>query len=320
MPDEGRSRTADDLHIDCDTLFSAIDEKTVSPLILRSSVKDVQSTQRDMPPSASKTAGDLTHLLAIHSHAYLTRRKPQQQQRSLLLDSNEIAIEIDHFFPSATKRRKKCLPNHSSTGCAPLFRTQSVNSIPRHYLSASLSFDWAFLLVWILRITPACLWKNNNSNAPSTRSQRCANGYFQPILLSSRSPSGDTLRQAESFRIEASQLVSQAKTLSKQSPEEYNSGVRAQAKALSNEKARLYQQANERNQLPRLWNGRSSGISPERERDQCRSEKIQQLTVITGIVNNASDSTAKVKPAVEKFAHQHGLKMIPCVYSVYWSS
>ena len=79
-------------------------------------------------------------VVASDIHTYVTRRKPHQQ-RSLLLHSDETAIEMDNFSPSATKRRKKCLPNHSSTGYAPLFRTQSVNSIPRHYLSASLSFD-----------------------------------------------------------------------------------------------------------------------------------------------------------------------------------
>ena len=43
---------------------------------------------------------------------------------------------------------------------------------------------------------------------------------------------------------------------------------------------------------------------------------IQQLPVITEIGNNASDSIAKIKPEVEKFAHRHGLKTISCVGSV----
>ena len=73
-------------------------------------------------------------------HMCLTRRKPQQHH-SLLLDSNEIAIEMDRFPSRETKRRKKFLGNHSSTGYAPLFQSQSGNSIPTHYASASLSFD-----------------------------------------------------------------------------------------------------------------------------------------------------------------------------------
>ena len=67
----------------------------------------------------------------------------------ILLDANEIAIEMDKFSFSVTKRRKKCLPNHSSTGYAQLFQSQSVNSIPRHYQSTTLSFAWALLFVWI---------------------------------------------------------------------------------------------------------------------------------------------------------------------------
>ena len=78
-------------------------------------------------------------VVASDIHTYVTRRKPHQQ-RSLLLGSDEIAIEMDHFSPNVTKRRKKCLPNHSSTGYAQLFQSQSVNSLPTHYTSASLSF------------------------------------------------------------------------------------------------------------------------------------------------------------------------------------
>ena len=99
--------------------------------------------------------------------------------------------------------------------------------------------------------------------------------------------------------------------------------------------ARLYQQANERNrQAAQLFfehfnRDRAKDVIDlhglyvaealeylQRKIDQCRSEKIQQVTVITGIGNNSPDNIAKIKPEVEKCAHQHGLKMIPCSGSV----
>ena len=111
-------------------------------------------------------------VVASDIHTYVTRRKPQKQ-RSLLLGSDEIAIEMDHFSPSEMKRRKKCLPNHASMRYAQLFQSQSVNYIPTHYNPASLSFAWAVLLVGILRIISVWLRKKNNSYTPSTGSQLC---------------------------------------------------------------------------------------------------------------------------------------------------
>ena len=135
-------------------------------------------------------------------------------------------------------------------------------------------------------------------------------------LLPSRSSSSETLRQTESFRTAASQLVSQAKTLSKPSEDEYNSEGRSQAKTLSTEKARLYQQANERNrQAAQLFfehfkRDRAKDVIHlcvaealeylQTKTDLCRSEKVQQLTVITGIGKSSPDNIAKIKPEGDK--------------------
>lgn len=148
-------------------------------------------------------------------------------------------------------------------------------------------------------------------------------------------PPDEILRKAESFRNEASQLMSQGKSLSKQSQDEYKSGCRSQAKVLSIEKTRLYQQATERNrQAAQLFfehfnrdrakdiidlHGLSVAEALEylqQRINQCRAGKISRLTVITGMGNNSPDNIAKIKPEVEKFAKEHQLKVMPCGGSI----
>jgi DNA-nicking Smr family endonuclease len=133
--------------------------------------------------------------------------------------------------------------------------------------------------------------------------------------------------QAESLRNEASQLRLRAKVASKQSQSEYNFGSKAQAKVLSNRKNDLYRQMTEKNRqaaeliFEHFNQDRSSNVIDlhglyvaealrylRNKLDECRAEKISQLTVITGFGNNSPNKIAKIKPEVENFARQNGLK------------
>ncbi|CAF3233073.1 unnamed protein product [Rotaria sp. Silwood2] len=147
--------------------------------------------------------------------------------------------------------------------------------------------------------------------------------------------SGSSLRpriliEAESLRAEAQQLMFQAKAASEQSHIEYHSGYKSEAKILSIKKTNLYRQMNEKNQqaakliFKHFNQDRPNNVIDlhslyveealqylEKKLDECHSNNISQLTVITGIGNNSQDKIAKIKPKVENFARQNHLKMTP---------
>ena len=133
---------------------------------------------------------------------------------------------------------------------------------------------------------------------------------------------------AESLRHQANQLRLEAQALAKQSQQEYRFGCKSQAKVLSTRKANLYQQINEKNrQAAALIFNEYNHHRPKNvidlhglyvaealkylqdKVDQCRSEGIFEITVITGMGNNSPNNIAKIKPEVEKFAHDNQLKI-----------
>lgn len=142
--------------------------------------------------------------------------------------------------------------------------------------------------------------------------------------------SSDIQTNAESLRHEAHQLRLEAQEAAKQSQHEYQFGSRAQAKVLSTKKVNLYQQMNEKNrQAAALIFEQNNENRPKnfidlhglyvaealtylrQKLDQCRSEGILEVTVITGMGNNSPNNIAKIKPEVEKFARENRLKVTP---------
>jgi DNA-nicking Smr family endonuclease len=134
--------------------------------------------------------------------------------------------------------------------------------------------------------------------------------------------------EAASLRYEASQLKLRAKDASKKSQSEYNFGSKAQAKVLSNRKKDLYKQTNEKNRqaaeliFEHFNQDRRNNVIDlhglyvrealeylQAKLDECRSEDILQLKVITGMGNNSPGNIAKIKPEVEKFVRQNRLKV-----------
>ncbi|CAF4743356.1 unnamed protein product, partial [Rotaria sp. Silwood2] len=117
---------------------------------------------------------------------------------------------------------------------------------------------------------------------------------------------------------------------SQQSQIEYYSGYKAEAKILSIQKTNLYRQMNEKNQqaakliIKHFNQNRPNNVIDlhglyveealqylQKQIDECRSNNISQLTVITGIGNNSQDKIARIKPKVENLARQNHLKMTP---------
>lgn len=148
--------------------------------------------------------------------------------------------------------------------------------------------------------------------------------------LFSSTVSSATQTSAESLRREAQQLRLEAQEVSKQSQHEYQFGSRAQAKVLSTKKSHLYQQMNDKNQQAAALifeqnnqNRRKNSIDLhglyvtealtylQQKLDQCRSEGVIQLTVITGMGNHSPNNIAKIKPEVEKFARENHLHITP---------
>ena len=142
--------------------------------------------------------------------------------------------------------------------------------------------------------------------------------------------SSGTQTNAESLRREAHQLRLEAQEAAKQSQHEYQFGSRAQAKVLSTKKAHLYHQMHDKNrQAAALIFEQNNQNRPknfidlhglyvaealrylQQKLDQCRSEGIVQVTVITGMGNNSPNNIAKIKPEVEKFARENRLKVTP---------
>ena len=147
-------------------------------------------------------------------------------------------------------------------------------------------------------------------------------------LLTTRFESADRLEEAERLRAEALALQKQAKEASDKSQYEYQFGSRSEAKTLSNEKTRLYEEMNRKNtQAATLIFFHHNSHQPETTIDlhglyvseavkyledrvnQCRAKKIPQLTVITGAGNNSMNRIPKIKPEVEAFARKHQLKV-----------
>lgn len=147
-------------------------------------------------------------------------------------------------------------------------------------------------------------------------------------LLTTRFESVDRLEEAERLRAEALALQKQAKEASEKSQHEYQHGSRSEAKTLSNEKTRLYEEMNRKNteaatlifyhhnchqpvttiDLHGLYVSEAVKYLEDRV-TQCRAKKIPQLTVITGAGNNSVNRIPKIKPEVEAFAHKHQLKV-----------
>ncbi|CAF2876540.1 unnamed protein product [Rotaria sp. Silwood2] len=170
-------------------------------------------------------------------------------------------------------------------------------------------------LSWIMGNTSSSTDEDNSSTLP------CSSGSsLRPRILI----------EAESLRAEAQQLMFQAKAASEQSHIEYHSGYKSEAKILSIKKTNLYRQMNEKNQqaakliFKHFNQDRPNNVIDlhslyveealqylEKKLDECHSNNISQLTVITGIGNNSQDKIAKIKPKVENFARQNHLKMTP---------
>lgn len=136
------------------------------------------------------------------------------------------------------------------------------------------------------------------------------------------------LIEAQSLRQEAEQLRTEAKKVSEQSQYEYNSGSKSQAKALSTEKNALYKKMDEKNhraaELIFEYHNQNRprdvidlhGLYVkealkyvQNKLDECRSNNILQLTIITGMGNNSPNNIAKIKPEVQKYARENNLRI-----------